>query len=166
MCMELSNTADRIFYLACITNNAVMSNPDFDNTINQYKLSLNEFVKGDPEPLKKIYSHKDDVSLANPFGPAVYGWKQVADTMERAVVNYRDGRVLAFDQVAKYVTPALAYTLIVERYEAKVGGRNDMSLITLRVTSLFRPEDNSWKVIHRHADTITTARPPDSVIQK
>jgi len=44
---------------------------DFDQVIEQSHLALGEFAKGTPEPLKNIYSHREDVSLANPFGPAM-----------------------------------------------------------------------------------------------
>jgi ketosteroid isomerase-like protein len=63
------------------------------------------------------------------------------------------------------VTPDLAYTLEIERFEAKVGGREDLTPVTLRVTSVFRREDGVWKLVHRHADPITTLRPAKSVIQ-
>jgi ketosteroid isomerase-like protein len=36
----------------------------------------------------------------------------------------------------------------------------------LRVTMIFRPEEGEWKVVHRHADPITTPRPAESVIQE
>ena len=42
--------------------------------------------------------------------------------MERATSNYRDGEIVGFENVAKYVTPELAYIVEVERYKAKVGG--------------------------------------------
>jgi ketosteroid isomerase-like protein len=35
----------------------------------------------------------------------------------------------------------------------------------LRVTMIFRPEENTWKIVHRHADTVTAARPAESMIQ-
>jgi ketosteroid isomerase-like protein len=115
---------------------------------------------------KEMYSERDDVSLTNPFGPPARGRAQVEETLERAASNYRDGEIRSFETVAKYVTAELAYLVEVERYEAKVGGSGELAPISLRVTSVFRPEDGTWQVIHRHADSITTARPPESVIQE
>jgi ketosteroid isomerase-like protein len=139
---------------------------DLDQVIEQSHLALGEIVNGDSEPLKKMYSHQEDVSLANPFGPPVRGWEQAAATMERAASNYRDGEITGFENVAKYVTPELAYIVEVERYQAKVGGREDVTPIALRVTSIFRPEEGTWKIVHRHADPITTPQPAESVIQE
>ena len=139
---------------------------DLDQVLERYHLALGEIVRGDPEPLKMLYSHREEVSLANPFGPAARGWEQVAATMERAAAQFRDGEITSIEEVAKYVTPKLAYLVEMERYEAKLGGREDVTPVALRVTSIFRPEEGTWKVVHRHADPITTARPAESVIQE
>jgi ketosteroid isomerase-like protein len=139
---------------------------DLDQVIERSHLALGEIVNGDPEPLKEMYSHRDDVSLANPFGPPVRGWDEAARTMERAASNYRDGESVGFENVAKYVTSELAYIVEVERYRTKVGGSEDITPVTLRVTSIFRPEDGTWKILHRHADPITTPQPAESVIQE
>ena len=139
---------------------------DLDEVIEQSHLALGEIVKGNPEPLKMRYSHFEDVTLANPFGPPVRGWEQAATTIERAASNYRDGEIVGFENVAKYVTPELAYIVEVERYKAKVGGGEELAPIALRVTSIFRREDGLWKIVHRHADPITTAQPAESVIQQ
>jgi ketosteroid isomerase-like protein len=139
---------------------------DLEEVIEQSHLTLGEIVKGNPEPLKMVYSHQEDVTLANPFGPPVRGWEQAAASIERAASNYRDGEIVGFENVAKYVTPELAYIVEVERYKAKVGGGEELALISLRVTSIFRREDGVWKIVHRHADPITTAQPAKSVIQK
>jgi hypothetical protein len=42
---------------------------DVDRLIERYQLALHEFVKGDPEPAKQLFSHREDVTLANPPGP-------------------------------------------------------------------------------------------------
>ena len=139
---------------------------DVDQLIEQYNLALDEFVKGNPEPVKSLFSHRDDVTLANPLGPPARGWEQVAETIERAASNFRDGENVGFETVAKYVTPELAYVLRVERAKAKVGESEDAAPIALRVTMNFRPEDGEWKVAHRHADPITIPQPVESVIQQ
>ena len=138
---------------------------DVDRLIEQYQLGLEEFVKGNPEAVKKLFSHRDDVTLANPLGPPARGWEQVAATIERAASNFRDGEDLHCETVAKYVTPELAYTVWIEQVKAKVGGRDEIVPTALRVTMIFRPEDGVWKVLHRHADPITTPRAAESVIQ-
>ena len=139
---------------------------DLDRVIEQCQQALDEFVKGNPQPMQAMFSHRDDVSLANPFGPPARGWEQVAATMERAASSLRDGGMVAFDEVAKYVTPELAYTVWLERQKAKVGARDDVTPFTLRVTMIYPPEEGSWKVVHRHADPITTPQPAESVIQE
>jgi ketosteroid isomerase-like protein len=139
---------------------------DFDEVLEQYHLAPDEIMKGSAEGYKRVYSRRDDVTLANPFGPPARGWDEVAPTLERAASHYRDGETTGFENVAKYITPALAYTVEMERMQAKVGGREDITPITVRVTTIFRPEEGTWKVVHRHADPITTARPAESVIQE
>ena len=47
------------------------------------------------------------------------GWRQVAQTMERAASNYREGKATGFETAAKYVTQDLAYIVEVERFKAK-----------------------------------------------
>ena len=138
---------------------------DFDEVLEQYHLALDEIMKGSPEGYKRVYSHQDDVTLANPFGPPARGWDEVAPTLERAASHYRDGEATGFENVAKNMTPELAYAVEIERCQAKVEGRDDVTPIAVRVTTIFRPEDGTWTVVHRHADPITSARPAESVIQ-
>jgi ketosteroid isomerase-like protein len=140
---------------------------DVDRLIEQYQIALHEFVKGNPEPTKQLFSHREDVTLANPLGPPAHGWEQVSTTIEHAASNIRDGEISGFDVISKLVTPELAYTVWIERQKAKMGARQDVTPIDLRVTVIYRPEeDGEWKVVHRHADPITTAQSVESVIQE
>jgi ketosteroid isomerase-like protein len=69
--------------------------------------------------------------------------------------------------VAKNVTPELAYVGGIEWAEAKIGVSEEITPYALRATMIFRPEeDGGWKVVHRHADPITTPQPAESVIQE
>jgi ketosteroid isomerase-like protein len=143
----------------------VSATDDLDAAIERHHAALAAFVTGDPAPLQAACSQREDVTLANPFGPAVRGFDQVAATMARAATHYRDGTATGFDQVSRYADGDLAYTVEVERYEAKVGGSDDAAAIALRVTTVYRREDGDWRIVHRHADPIVSARPPESVAQ-
>jgi hypothetical protein len=36
---------------------------DVDQLIEQFQQALDEYLKGDPEPAKRFFSHREDVSL-------------------------------------------------------------------------------------------------------
>ncbi len=139
--------------------------PDFDQVVEQNHDAVDEFVRGNNKPLEQLYSRRDDVTLGNPFGPFVRGFDEVAETMERAATYYRDGKAVGFDLVAKEVTRDLAFVVEVERVRSKIGGSEEETPVSLRVTSIFRNEDGEWKLLHRHADPITSSRPAQSVVQ-
>ena len=136
----------------------------FEQFLHEYHLGMDEFMRGSCEGVKPLFSQSDDVTLGNPFGPVAKGWDRVVDAMERAAQNYRDGEAAGFDNISTVVTGELAYLVEVERLKAKVGGRAEASDLALRVTTILRLEQGSWKIVHRHADPITTPRPPESVL--
>ena len=141
-----------------------MSTSDLAQAFDQNHQALDAFVRGDAEPLKALYSRRDDVTLANPFGPPVRGWNEAARTMERAASNYRDGEALGFERVSDYATGDLAYTVEIERYRSRVGGATELASVVIRVTTIFRREEDGWRIAHRHADPITAPRPAQSVL--
>ena len=54
---------------------------DLDRVIEQCQRALREFIKGNPEPMQMMFSHREDVTLANPIAPPARGWDEVAQTM-------------------------------------------------------------------------------------
>jgi ketosteroid isomerase-like protein len=140
---------------------------DVDELIERYFRAQGEFLRGNPEPVKDLFSHREDVTLANPYGPPVRGWEKVSKSMEHAASLRSDGTFVEWQIVAKYVSAELAYVLQIERAEAKIGAREDITPLAVRSTMIFRPEeDGEWKIVHRHADPITTPQPAESVIQE
>jgi ketosteroid isomerase-like protein len=136
----------------------------FEALIEPYHDALRGIINGDPEGYKALYSVENDVTLANPFGGVARGRAEVEARLEAAATNYQDGEIVGFETVAKLVTPKLAYLVEVERYRAKVGGGDEVSPLGLRVTTVFREEAGTWKVVHRHADPATGPRPVETVI--
>ena len=141
-----------------------MGTSDLDAFVERFQEALGRFFDGDPGPCKPLMSRRDDVTLANPFGPIARGWAEVEATMDRAGSNYRDGGATGFELAARYVTPDLAYTVWVERFTTKVGA--ELISGALRRTTVYSPESGSWRVVHTHADPITTARGAESLIPR
>lgn len=79
---------------------------------------LDDFSKGNPEPVKSVFCRRDDVTLANPFGPAVRRWNQVSGVLEFPASCFRDGSARSLETLAKYATPDLATILEVEEWQA------------------------------------------------
>ena len=142
-----------------------MSMSDLEQVMEQDHRALDAFVKGDPEPKKRLYSKGDDATLANPLGLPALGWNQVAEALERAASLVRDGETVSFERISQFATADLAYIVEIERTRLKAGGSDEMASISLRVTTIFRREDDGWKVVHRHADPITTPRPIESALE-
>lgn len=143
-----------------------MATNDLSSAIEQSHAALDAILKGDPSVYKALYSDADDVSLGNPFGPYVRGRQKVEATLAGAASNYHDGEATGVEHIASYVSGDLACIVEVERGRAKVGGGEELVQVAVRVTSVFRLERGNWKLVHRHADPITTPRPAESVITK
>ena len=139
----------------------------FEGFLDQYRRALVDIINGSAELYKALFSRRDDVTLANPFapfGPVSRGYAQVCQTLESAATNYTAGEAVGFDTVSMHIGAEFAYVVEIERFRATIAGREGMTPATLRVTSIFRREDGEWRVVHRHADPITTPRSADSVL--
>lgn len=139
---------------------------DLDSAIKQSHAALAAIWKGDPSGYYALLSDEEDVTLGNPFGPYVRGPKDVKATADAAARQFRDGEVTSIDLVAAYTSSDLACIVEVERGRVKVGGSAELVSIALRVSSVYRLEHGAWKLVHRHADPITTPRPAASLISK
>lgn len=145
---------------------AESASDDLDQAVELHHRAGDAIMKGNDEGYAELYSQRDDVTLGNPFGPFARGYENILRTLQGAASHYRDGEAIGFERVSEHVTPELACFVEVERYRAKVGGRDEITPVSARVTSIFRKEEGVWRLVHRHADPITSPRPAESVIQQ
>jgi len=142
-----------------------MSDSDLDVVVEEYKRALNAICKGDPAPVLELFSGGDDVTLANPLGPPRRGRSEVEAATKDAASHFRGGSC-TIEEVSRYTTPDLGYILHLERAEVQSGPTDEMARISLRVTTIFRCEEGTWRIVHRHADPITTPRDVSSIIER
>jgi ketosteroid isomerase-like protein len=127
--------------------------------------ALKALIRGDPEPKKKMFSHPEDVTLANPLGPPIRGWAQIEQTLERIASPTREGELLRFERISEYATADLGYVLEIERTKARLGASEEVAPFSLHATTVWRREESGWKIALRHADPITASRPIESVLE-
>lgn len=139
---------------------------DLNELRDKYHQSVAAFIQGNPDVQKPLWSRRDDVTLANPLGPPAKGFDGVCGVMDRAAEQISEGEGYTFDTITWVETADLAYEVGIERNRSKLAGAAEKVPISLRVTTVFRREDDGWKIVHRHADPITDTRPVQSVMQQ
>ena len=129
----------------------------FEEAIDAFRTALHALLEGDASPVKTLWSQRDDITVANPFGPPRRGPIEVGTAIDDAAANYSSGSRW-FEEVSRYSAADLGYVVQLEHVDALLHGRETTTPFVLRVTMVFRREGGEWKVVHRHADTVTAVR--------
>lgn len=136
-----------------------MSNQEFDAAIDAYRQALRSMMHGDHKPVLKLYSRRDDVTLANPLGPPILGWANIEKEAAAVAAGFAGGD-MTFDEVTRFTTLDLGYVVAIERAQARRNGSDQAVTMALRVTTILRREEGRWMIALRHADRVTERTPP------
>ena len=135
-------------------------------TIAESHVALRKILNGDPSGYVELFADREDITLGNPFGPFGKGRTAVLKALNNASTKYKNGSVVAVDRVAVYGNGRIVCLVEIEHDRAKLGASNDFSEFSARVTSVYEKIGNRWRLVHRHADPITSARPAESMLGK
>ena len=111
---------------------------------------------GDPGPRLAMWSTKDPVTVLGAVRSAS-GWDEVSQLFRWLGSGFSDCTSYRFELVAAGVSGDLAYTAGYEHTSASWDGV-PMEPYVLRVTHGYRREDGEWKIVHRHADSVSAER--------
>lgn len=138
--------------------------PALEAAIGESREALRRILNGDPSGYAALFADRPDVTLGNPFGPFGKGKPAVLAALNNAASKYKDGSVVKVDRIATYGGGSTVVLVEVEHLRAKLGASPNPSDFAARVTSVYEKIGNEWKLVHRHADPITTARPAESML--
>lgn len=127
--------------------------PDFQKFLERYEIAAKEWMHGNPKAWSEICSHKDDITIFEAWGGSEKGWAPTGKRYESEASQNKSGRI-TFENKNRYVTPELAFTVDIVRGHIRKEGTADEMPFELRVTAIFRSENGSWKLVHRHADPL------------
>ena len=133
----------------------------------QWEKAQSRFINGDPTLWKLNTSHRDDATIFGAFGGKEKGWNEVGPRYDWASSQFKESGAM---QKIEYLNTGgsgdLAFTVSIERQEARVGDQDKRTPRALRVTQIFQKEDGAWKLLHRHADPLLEKQAPSPVPQK
>lgn len=113
--------------------------------------ALNAMFEGDLAPMKKIWSHADDVTYLGPDGSFRVGWEATLKDWQKQADMKLGGTVEPKD-IHVTVGSDLAVVHNYEIGENVVDGKP--TKLKIRATNLYRKEEGSWKMIGHHTDLL------------
>jgi hypothetical protein len=121
----------------------------FDRFHKELVAAQNAIQQGNGEPMKRLFSHADDVTLMGALGGHDRGWAQVDAKVTRIAALTGNSSHDNDQIVSKIVGRDLALIVQLEHIVTKDAPPDD-----LRVTHVARCEGSNWRLVHRHADNL------------
>jgi ketosteroid isomerase-like protein len=135
-----------------------MTPQTFDAAVEASRQAVGSMGNGDPEPTIALWSQSDDIVLANPLGPPIVGFPLVSAETARVAAMFVGAEPPEFDEIVRWASDDLGYVVAIEHARPQRAGSEELVALDLRVTTVFRREDDGWHLCLRHADRVTTAR--------
>lgn len=141
--------------------------PSVQEFLPRWENAQARFINGDPSLWKENASQSEEATVFGAFGGYEKGWKEVGPRYDWASSQFKEsGATQRIEYVNTGSSGDLAFTVSIERQEARVGGQDSLTPRALRVTQVFRREAGGWKLLHRHADPLMERSAPSAAAQK
>ena len=132
---------------------------DFERFMTGREAIGQAYISGDAGPLAAISARHDPATFFSPQGGYVQGAADVLATNEDGARHFLPGGQTQFEILHMSADGDLGYWVGVQHANVRMEGQHDPVPMHLRITEIFRREDGSWKLIHRHADP-RASQPP------
>jgi ketosteroid isomerase-like protein len=135
---------------------------DFLTTTLARQIEAEEALhNGDVEPRLAMWSTRAPVTVLGAMRSAS-GWDEVSQLFRWLGSHFSDCTSYRFELVAAGVSGDLAYTAGYEHTSVSWDGV-PLEPYILRVTHVYRRENGEWKIVHRHADRVSSDQSPPDV---
>jgi ketosteroid isomerase-like protein len=128
---------------------------DFREFMKQRERVGQAFAAGDATPLGGIVSRGVHATFFGPGGGSERGGDHVFSTYEHDAAQFEPGGESHFEVMELAASHGLAYWVGFQQATARLKGKKEPISLRLRITEVFRREGDAWKLLHRHADSLS-----------
>ena len=150
-------------YTQTFIDPAKISDLSFKTFLPKWEQYIDSISSGNSTLVKENASQSDDITIMGAFGGYEKGWKQVGARYDWAAAQMKGSqpKKTKIQYIEIVVSADLAFTVAIG--STIQGATNSEKDPTLRVTEIFRKENGSWKLLHRHADPLIEKKAPSSL---
>lgn len=127
---------------------------DFEQFMQRREEASRAYVQGNAAPLSRIVARVSPATFFPPRGGYQHGTTEVAATYERDAALFAPGSDSNIEVLDMAASDGIAYWVGFMRSTVRMRGNTEPIPMNLRVTEVFRREDDDWKLVHRHADML------------
>ncbi len=125
---------------------------DFERFMTGREAIGQAYLAGDARPLAAISTRHDPATYFSPQGGYAQGVAGVLSATEDGAAQFLPGGDTQFEILHMSASGDLGYWVGVQHANVRMDGHDDPVAMHLRITEIYRREDGSWKLLHRHAD--------------
>ena len=134
--------------------------PSVEEAVGRLHAAMALVADGDVSAIKALYSHSPEATSFYGWGGWEKGWEAVSGRWDWAGQQFRGGTV-SYQNVTRVETPTLFYTTDIETFAMRaMAGKAGPTGWSNRVTHIFRLEDGTWRLLHRHGNRLETQFEP------
>jgi ketosteroid isomerase-like protein len=125
---------------------------EFEQFMHKRAQVAQAYVSGNAMPLVEISTHRSPATFFSPSGGYKSGAETVIDTNKRGAQHFASGSESDFEILQMSASDGIGYWVGLQHAKVCMRDKKEKVPMTLRVTEIFRREDEGWKLVHRHAD--------------
>ena len=131
---------------------------DFGSFLERREAAAREHAGADVESLRRMATHHPPATFFGPGGETTRGPDRVREAYEQGALPFPVDGGTHFEVFQSAASDGLAYWVGLQHSIVDMADSDTPRRVVMRVTELYRREKGEWKLIHRHADELETAR--------
>lgn len=124
----------------------------FDDFLKRRAKASVDFLNGDFAAMLDMASQQDPATFFPVSGIAVSGAQRVNDFHRQSGRKFAEGGVATVEILQSGSDVEMGFWAGIVHAEVMLKGQTEKSAVKLRITEVFRRNEQGWKLVHRHTD--------------